>query len=38
MNDEEMFAKIESILLEDEEQQMNSPFQSMDYPVEEYNQ
>ena len=33
-----MFAKLEAILLEDEEQQMNFPFQAMDYPVEDNNQ
>ena len=38
MTDEEMFAKLEAILLEDQEQQMNFPFQSMDYPIEDNNQ
>lgn len=38
MTDEEMFAKLEAILLEDQEQQMNFPFQAMDYPVEDNNQ
>lgn len=38
MTDEEMFAKLEAILLEDQEQQMNFPFQAMDYPIEDNNQ
>lgn len=38
MTDEEMLAKLEGILLQDEEQQMNFPFQAMDYPVEDNNQ
>ena len=38
MTDEELFAKLEAILLEDEEQQMNFPFQAMDYPAEDNNQ
>ena len=28
MTDEEMFAKLEAILLEDQEQQLNFPFQA----------
>lgn len=38
MTDDELFSKLEAILLEDEEQQMNFPFQVMDYPVEDNNQ
>jgi hypothetical protein len=38
MTDEEMFAKLEAILLKDQEQQMNFPFQAMDYPIEDNNQ
>ena len=38
MNDEEMLTKLEAILLEDQEQQMNFPFQAMDYPIEDNNQ
>ena len=34
MTDEEMISKLEAILLEDEEQQMNFPFQAMGCPVE----
>ena len=38
MTDEEMFAQLEAILLEDQEQQMNFPFQAMGYPIEDNNQ
>ena len=38
MTDEEMFAKLEAILLEDQEQQMNFPFKATDYPIEDNNQ
>lgn len=38
MTDEEMFTRLEKMLLEDQEQQMNFPFQFIDYPFEDNNQ
>ena len=38
MSDEEILAKLEALLLEDDEQQLNFPFQAMDYPAQDNNQ
>jgi len=35
MTDEDMLLKLEAILMEDQEQQMNFSFQTMGYPTEE---